>query len=415
MTSHRPDVRVVLPLPGHGLASRLPRAASPRRALLTGSALVVIALLAAPADVAGIDPGASATSPSPICEVQEGLVTKAVGPGVLQVIADQAGHRFDGGRIREVEVGSDGTIVVAQGRRVIELGEPGAIVPRTDGWRSFVRFLHLAPWGELWAVEDGGSTVVAEDGRWVDRSGGMRSAGHSVGTLDDGSVWRVTRSRDRTSEIVKLEGEAWVSSESVGLEEPLAGGAGHYDFARTTDGRVWLGIDRGYRPGGIATYDEAGWSGDEIGTAEVPRVLGLSVGPDGSLWAIADRRLHDNRPGEYVLLRYDEGTWSAIGPEQGMPQGRLDVWTGWDPTAPNIITVDPDGRVWFSVYGIGLHVYDGADFYRVKIPDSGRGALDLRVGPDGLAWIVSGRGALYVVCGDRLAAGPEVVHQESDT
>ena len=414
MTSHRPDVRVVLPLPGLALASRSPRAATPRRALLTGSALVVVALLAVPTGAAGIDTGVSAPSHSTACKVQEGLVTRTVGPGVLQVIADEAGHRFDGGRIREVEVGRDGTIVVAQGRRVIVLGEPGAITPRSDGRRSVVRALHLTPWGELWAVEDGGSVVVAEDGHWVDRSGSMRGAGSSIGALDDGSVWRVARSPHGPNEIVKLDGTGWAPSESVGLEESLGGGVGRYDFARTSDGRVWLGIDRGDRPGGIATYDEAGWRGDQLGTAEAPRALGLSVGTDGSLWVIADRRLHDTRPGEYVLLRHHEGTWSAIGPEQGMPQDKVGAWTDWDPTAPNIIMVDPDGRVWFSVRGIGLYLYDGVDFHRVEVPGSGTGVLDIRVDPDGRAWIVSGRGALYVVCGDGLEAGPEVVPQGPD-
>ena len=414
MTSHRADVRVSSPMPSCAQASRLARAAAPHSPFLCGIALAVLASLAVPTGAAGFNSGASAPSPAPACEVPAGLVTTTVGPGVLQVIADDAGHRFDGGRVREVEVGSDGSVVVAQGRRVVVLGEPGAITPRTNGWRSFVRFLHLAPWGELWAMEDGGSAVVAEDGRWVDRSGGLHGPGHSIGALDDGSVWRVARSSNGPNEIVKLDGTGWAPSESAGLEGALGSDVGHYDFARTSDGRVWLGIDRGDRPGGIATYDEEGWRGDQLGTAEAPRALGLSVGTDGSLWVIADRRLHDTRPGEYVLLRHHEGTWSAIGPEQGMPQDKVGAWTDWDPTAPNIIMVDPDGRVWFSVRGIGLYLYDGVDFHRVEVPGSGTGVLDIRVDPDGRAWIVSGRGALYVVCGDGLEAGPEVVPQGPD-
>lgn len=382
---------------------------SARRSALAGIALVVLAMLAVPTDVAGIIAGTPTPSPSAACEAPAGLVTEAVGAGVLRVISDDAGHRLDGGRIREVEAGSDGTIVVAQGRRVVVLGEPGVIEPRTDGWRSFVRFLHLAPWGELWAVEDGGAVVVAEDGRWVDRSGGMRTAGHSIGTLDDGSVWRVVRSPGGPNDIVKLDGTAWVPTVSEDITESLGEQTGRFDFERTTDGRVWLGIDQGDRPGGIVTYDPTGWRNDLPRTGDSVRVLGLTVGPDGSLWAVADRKPHRSRPGEYVLLRHHEGTWSEIGPEQGMPRDEAGAWTGWDPTAPTIVTVDADGRVWFSIYGIGLHRYDSHGFQPVDLPGSDLGVLDLRVGPDDLVWVVSGRGALYVVCGDSIDDGRIVV------
>ena len=411
MTSHRPDVRVSFAMPRHALGSRSSRAYAPRRAVLFGVALVVLALLAGPSHAASVNIGSTPPTPLSACEAPEGLVTQMVAPGVLQVIADDAGHRFDRGQVREVEVGSDGTVVVAQGRRVIVLGEPGAIAPRTDGWRSFVRFLHLAPWGELWAVEDGGSTVVAEGGRWADRSGGMRSAGHSIGTLDDGSVWRVARSPGGANEIVRLDGADWVPAASEDITESLGVGSGRFDFERTTDGRLWLAIDHGDRPGGFATYDQVGWKGDVLVPGDTPRVLALTVGPDGSLWAIADRKLHDTRPGEYVLLRHDEGTWLAIGPERGMPRDEAKAWTDWDPTVPTVLTVDQEGRVWFSIYGIGLYSFDGSDFHRVELPHARRGVLDLRVAPDGSVWIVSSRGALYVVCGEhgrdqRAESGP---------
>jgi hypothetical protein len=368
--------------------------------MLAGVALVVLALLAGPSDAASVNIGSTGPTSSSACEAPEGLVTQSIAPGVLQVIADDAGHRFDRGQIREVEVGSDGTVVVAQGRRVIVLGEPGAIAPRTNGPRSFVRFLHLAPWGELWAVEDGGSAVVAEEGRWVDRSGGMRSAGHSIGALEDGSVWRVARSPGGTNEIVQLEGADWIPAASDDIAESLGAGSGRFDFERTTDGRLWLAIDRGDRPGGFATYDQNGWNGDVLDPGDTPRVLALTVGPDGSLWAIADRKLHDSRPGEYVLLKHHEGIWLAIGPEQGMPSDEANAWTDWDPTVPTVLTVDRAGRVWFSIYGIGLYAFDGAEFSRVELPHARRGVLDLRVAPDGSVWVVSSRGALYVICGE---------------
>ena len=83
-----------------------------------------------------------------------------------------------------------------------------------------------------------------------------------------------------------------------------------------------------------------------------------------------------------------------------MPRDEAEGWTDWDPTAPTMITVDTDGRVWFSIYGVGLYSYDGIGFDRVDLPGSDRGVLDLRIAPDGLVWVVSGRGALYVVCGE---------------
>ncbi len=83
-----------------------------------------------------------------------------------------------------------------------------------------------------------------------------------------------------------------------------------------------------------------------------------------------------------------------------MPLDEAKGWTDWDPTTPTMITVDLDGRVWFFIYGVGLYSYDGIGFDHVDLPGSARGVLGLRSAPDGSVWVVSGRGALYLVCGE---------------
>jgi hypothetical protein len=95
-----------------------------------------------------------------------------------------------------------------------------------------------------------------------------------------------------------------------------------------------------------------------------------------------------------------------------MPGEDIGGWTDPSPTLPSPIEVGHDGRVWFSIYGVGLYSFDGLDFGRVDVPGLRLGALDVDVGPDGRVWIVGLRGALYTMCVSATDGSPAVEPQE---
>lgn len=400
MASHRTDVRV--------RRSLLPDDSSPhargkrvlqRRFL----AAVVVALLSTLA-VSPVATGTDAATSTPdglsaSCSALSALETVDVADGFERVVSDGTGRQLDRGRIREVAVDVDGRVWLAVGRNVVALGEPGAIEPRSDDPKMLPRQLSVTPSGDLWAVEDGGSVVAMEGETWVDRSAGMTTVDRSLGALEDGSVWRVARGPKGHGRIVELVDDEWRRAVVVGLDGWLGARDTDFDFAQTADGRRWIGFDHDSRQGGLAVDGEAGWTLlGPLGTVVAPRVLGLTADPDGSLWVLADLKAARSRPGDYVLLRYDGTTWDIFGSAEGMPTDDTGSWTGWAPSIPNPIVVDDSGRVWFSLYQVGLFVFDGTDFERVTAPGLGLGALDLDVGPDGRVWVVSARGALYTVC-----------------
>lgn len=134
---------------GNRHRARPPR---PGRIVVLAAIVALVPVMAMPRIVGGVEPA---------------LTTRSASQDVVRVLADDAGHRLDSGYVREVEVGSDGTVWVAVGRRVLALGTPGAIEPRARGWEAFPRRLSLRSDGVLWAVEDGGDIVSLTGTGWV--------------------------------------------------------------------------------------------------------------------------------------------------------------------------------------------------------------------------------------------------------
>ena len=95
-----------------------------------------------------------------------------------------------------------------------------------------------------------------------------------------------------------------------------------------------------------------------------------------------------------MLIRLHEGGISVLGEEQGMPQDTSLAWISWSPLEPIALAVDARGRVWFSVGDIGVWVYDGDGFERVRTPALRAGALDIEAAADGHVWVVSRAGQL---------------------
>jgi streptogramin lyase len=268
--------------------------------------------------------GLAMASPTTVDSNEPMPATLPTAEEVVAVLADDAGRRFDRGNVREVEIGADGTVWLAVGRRVLALDTPGAAEPRARGWEALPRRLAVAPDGALWAVEDGGATVVLGDHGWVVRER-PRAEGDDRSALDEAALEQL---RD-------------------------------------------AGIER------------------------APRVLAEASGHGGVRWLVVDAspRLQQ-APAEYRLLRGDGSGWTVLGPGEGLRDTRR-AWTTPGPQAPVALTVDRDGRAWFSLGADGLWLADGEGIHRVRFPGLGSGALDLAGTPDGTVWIASTRGGLF--------------------
>ena len=296
------------------------------RMAIAALGVALVFSLVGPRPVEGLVVEPDATTPPPSPTVDTELVTLPLDDGLVRVLADDAGHRFDRGRVREVEVGPDGTVWVAVGRLAVRLGAAGSIEPRAGGWRSLPRGLSVDVDGSLWAVEDGGAVVVLDDDRWT---------------------------------------------QSADLEQPP---------------RPVRALPAAMSPERLAELDVDG----------PVRVLASAPAPDGTVWFVADTSASPHvRPAEHALLHLGADGWEMIDRAAGMPQEGQRAWSTPPPAAGATIVVDHDGRVWFSIYRLGLFVFDGAEFKRMADPGLRLGALDLDIGPDGSIWIASVTGGLY--------------------
>ena len=343
--------------------------------------------------VAGESP---APSSAPACQAGPDWQTDPMAPGIERVIADGEGHRFDRGRVREVEIGVDGSPLVAQGARVAVVGTTDTIEPRSTDRQAFPRRLSLAPSGELWAAEDSGAPVTLVDGQWQERSAASPAVGASLAVLDDGTVWRVVRGDDGLHRVVWLGESTWQDAAEERPSVLARRGAASYAFAGTPDGRVWLGVDRGPRRGGLAFLEDGVWSTvDDLEAYGVERALNLSVGQDGSLWVLgADLAA---RPDGALLAHQVDDGWAIFTLPADVPDDGSGAWIGWSPMAGAPLLADDEGRLWASPPGAGLHLLEGETLRRIAAPGLGLGAQDLAADERGCLWAATRRGALYTI------------------
>ncbi len=358
--------------------------------------MVAALCIAIPGTAVG-DPG---ESPQPgaasACLAGPDWQAEPIAPGIDRVIADGEGHRFDRGRVREVEIGADGRPLVAQGARVAVVGTTDTIEPRSNDPQAFPRRLSLAPTGELWAAEDGGAAVTLVDGQWRDRSAALRGVGASLSVLDDGTVWWVVRDDDGLHRVVWLGDSTWQDASDERPSVLARQGAASYTFARTSDGRVWLGVDRGTRRGGLASLEDGVWTTmDDLEAYGVERALNLSVGPDGSLWVLgADLAA---RPDGALLAHQVDDGWAIHPVPVDVPDDGSGAWIGWSPMAGAPLLADDQERVWASPPGAGLYLLEGETLRRIEARGLGLGAQDLAVDGRGCLWVATRRGALYTI------------------
>ena len=259
------------------------------------------------------------------------LTTRPASDEIVRVLADDAGHRFDRGHVREVEVDVHGDLWVAVGRRVLALGAAGAVRPQAQGWQAFPRRISASVDGTLWATEDGGNVVRMTSDGWAttvlsppagtehrdldaDALVSLRAAGdvHTprvLASVDgvDGRRWvllDVTEhadSRPAEHRLLRFDGESWTvlgPDEGMPRDELLAWTvtAPHVSPALTMDdlGRAWFSLPYG----GL-------WLADDNAVRRVhfpglgSGALDLARTPDGVIWIASARG---------QLFRWDPGT-----------------------------------------------------------------------------------------------------------
>ena len=176
MATHQTGVSVHTNERGSGyVGRRLPPTWAHGRTI----AVLVLALLLLHSIVGVATKAQVSPSAEPVACIEDGVsgvsgidewLTIPLGAGIVRVTGDGTGHDLTGGRVREVEIDEAGTIWVAQGRRIIALGRPGAIEPRALGWQALPRRLSVTHEGELLAEEEvlvaGGRVLDAPVGRF---------------------------------------------------------------------------------------------------------------------------------------------------------------------------------------------------------------------------------------------------------
>lgn len=274
---------------GPGSARRRPR---PRRVLTVAALTALAVAVALPQLAESVEP-----MPTALPTADE----------VARVLADDAGHRLDRGNVREVEVGSDGTVWLAVGGRVLALGTPGSTQPRTRGWEAFPRRLAVQSDGALWAIEDGGEAVVLSEDGWIARGPDLPPAADPL-ALDEAALGQLR---------------------AAGIEHAPRVVAG----VSWPDGRRWLVVDVGERSDArpaehrLLRSDGSSWTvlGPEQGLPQDTRVAWTAPGPQAPVALTVDHlgRAWFSLEADGLWLADDDGIHRVHFP--GLGSGALDL------------------------------------------------------------------------------------------
>ncbi len=229
--------------------------------------------------------------------------------------------------------------------------------------------------------------------------------GHGVQRIQAGQIQHYGKQSGLSNECVSAvcrdrSGRLWVGTRGGGLfaldgERFIATGA-ELGFQRMVlalhedvHGRLWLGEQTG--PGRWIEALEQGRRQTLPVPGKLPRleVCAIAETGDGSLWF---------GTGEEGLWRWQAGTFTHYGAQQGLPPGRL-----------NTLYVDHIGTLWAAVAGAGLALWNREQFVSINASDGLPDENLTQVTDDGLGylWCGSERGVFRVKQADlwRLAQG----------
>jgi ligand-binding sensor domain-containing protein len=351
------------------------------------------------------EPGDTITEPAVLAERLAGLEVEAIEEGVVRVLADDADHDFRGGRVREVVAGPDGSVWVAQGRRVMAVGVAGDVEARGTGWRTFPRRLSIDHSGTAWAQEDVGTVVNLRDGAWQPAEDERASLAASF-SLVDGQAWRILADGDEPTGLAMLGVVRWhelAGPPALAASAPPA----QYSLALDADDRLWLAGDAGPGSGWLARYDGDTWSSvTELDGVPIGRVLAMTTDRDDTFWLLAEATTSDCEhrcDAELVLAGQSEDGWRVFAADAGMPQDDARIASAWAPGLPTPLAA-ADGVTWFALPRLGVFRFDGATFERIEAAGLGSGALDLAIDDAGNVWLATLRGRLVVLDGETRGA-----------
>jgi len=309
------------------------------------------------------------SSPAGVANGGDGFRYEYRGVGVKRLVHDGAGH-YPGDRLFLHKPDSDVIAFEPDGSTLLCCDDPGLILGETTNSR-LVRLGEAAPvaaWDDTRLVLDDASHMAVSDEATVWLSGpGLASLS------DDG--WTVHHQTGGYGALaVGLEGSTWTDAGGTrlrilqlrdGVRRIHASGQGLPAAAKswapavtgiavTPDGDVWVGVS-GQRPrqtGGLLRYDGERWAiARPLGKGVDVRVEGLTVAPDGMLWAYLSRDARTKetnqakRPVRTLLASYDGEDWTVLRESDGVP--RQGARTRGD--TPNVLmAAGPNGALWMT-------------------------------------------------------------------
>lgn len=268
--------------------------------------------------------------------------------------------------------------------------------------------IDIGPDGAVWFACDaaGLRRYTPDDDTWTTfkRDNDPFAPGVKTVSVDpEGGVWvylgydQVYRFNDETWEPV-YDGRGWVC-----------------DAAFQPDGTPWIATCDGYHAHGegLATLEDGAWH--HVGRGE--SVQAVAVGPDGQIAAGTTRGLSVYRKGGWHTLRHgpllnrittvavtpDGVTWFGFGGNSSQPTGggvnRFDghTWQVFDQSTGfpisddvQLLTVDPDGRLW-AAGGCGVaYRAEGEWVQAVGCEDLSGNVIGMAFDPAGPVWVATG-------------------------
>jgi len=328
------------------------------------AALGLLALLGG-ADVPVVDEPTTTTA-----------VTPTTAPDVLPDDPAPVGGSVN--EVWDVAVAPDGNVWMATGGGVV-MWDVATGIPRTytvaDGLpTSEVAEILVAPDGNVWAK--GRGWIALFDGSWEALQAPQGVDGPAFGVAPDGTLWAVGGEND----LYRFDGVDWQVIGGPGLE-----GVGEWSgsIAIGPDGTLWAATNMSK---GLFSFDGTSWTNHADTGLPPGFALTVAVAPDGTVWASAedDPNAPSSAEPQPGIVRFDGTSWTLFTTADGLYANLAEVTVGSDGTLWAIhdgavsrfadgawtayegvsgsglaATVGPDGTLWMaSPYG-GVVGFDG--------------------------------------------------------